>query len=288
MKKAAVIGGDLRLEKVAKHLAENGYAVRRFGSEAPPCENSGISAPSDLPSCLHDARVVVLGLPATYDNETVHAPFCKQPIFLREVVQSMPRDAVLLAGRIGEPFRHLLTSHGIRFADYFLREELTVRNSIPTAEGALQIAMEELPVTLHDSRSLVLGFGRIGKVLAKMLHGIGSDVTCSARRHRDKAWIDCMGYRAADTGHLLPDIEQFDVIFNTVPAEILTAEVLRGVRRDCLIIDLASKPGGVDFAAAKDLGLRVIWALSLPGKVAPDTAGRLIGETIVNILEELD
>lgn len=288
MKKTAVIGGDLRLAKVAEYLAADGYAVQRFGAEAPFCSGCNVSVAADLPSCLHDAQVVVLGLPASCDDETVHAPFYAKQIFLREVVQSMPRDAVLLAGRISEPFRRLLTAHGIRFADYFLREELTVRNSIPTAEGALQIAMEELPVTLHGSRSLVVGFGRIGKVLAHMLHGIGSNVTCSARKHQDKAWIDCMGYRAADTSHLLPEMRQFDVIFNTVPAEILTAQVLREVRPDCLIIDLASKPGGVDFAAAKDLGLRVIWALSLPGKVAPDTAGRLIKETIVNILEELD
>ena len=106
--------------------------------------------------------------------------------------------------------------------------------------------MEELPVTLHGSRSLVLGFGRIGKVLAKMLHGIGSDVTCSARKHYDKAWIDCMGYHAVDTADIASIIGQFDVIFNTIPSKVLNSEVLRRVRRDSLIIDLASKPGGAD------------------------------------------
>ena len=67
---------------------------------------------------------------------------------------------------------------------------------------------------------------------------------------------------------------------------IINGSMLRQLREDCLIIDLASKPGGVDFESAKRLGRNVIWALSLPGKTAPLTAGNIIRDTINNILNE--
>ena len=47
-------------------------------------------------------------------------------------------------------------------------------------------------------------------------------------------------------------------------------------------------PTGVDFAAAQQSGLNVIWALSLPGKVAPRTAGNIIKDTILNMIHEME
>lgn len=67
---------------------------------------------------------------------------------------------------------------------------------------------------------------------------------------------------------------------------ILDQEHLLALSDHALIIDLASNPGGVDFDAASAMGRRVIHALSLPGKVAPITAGDMIKDTICNILEE--
>ena len=90
------------------------------------------------------------------------------------------------------------------------------------------------------------------------------------------------------TGDLSGCAGDFDVIFNTVPAEVLDRNVLEQIPDDTLIIDLASKPGGVDFSAAKELGKKVIWALSLPGKTAPITSGRIIKETILNMLCEME
>ena len=79
----------------------------------------------------------------------------------------------------------------------------------------------------------------------------------------------------------------YDLVVNTVPARVLSEKELRDLKPGCLVIDLASKPGGVDFEAATRLGVRAIWALSLPGKVAPVSAGRAIKNTIYNMLSEL-
>jgi len=136
-------------------------------------------------------------------------------------------------------------------------------------------------------QKLILGFGRIGKILAKMLHGIGSNVYVEARKYSDLAWIESYGYKPVFITELESYIDRANVIFNTIPSIVLDENLLRKVNKDCLLIDLASKPGGIDFEKAKEMGLKTIWALSLPGKVAPVTAAKFIKDTISNIIDEL-
>lgn len=147
--------------------------------------------------------------------------------------------------------------------------------------------MNELPITLCGSRCLVVGYGRIGKCLAKMLQGIGACVTVSARSLGDMAMIRAFGYKAVHTAELASIAGDFDLIINTVPHKVINESVIERINRETLVIDLASKPGGVDMDAAKKFGIRVIWALSLPGKVAPVTAGKIICDTVINIINEL-
>ena len=144
-----------------------------------------------------------------------------------------------------------------------------------------------MPITLHSSRCLITGYGRIGKVLARMLKGMGAHVSVEARKYADLAMIDSIGCEAVSLGELPLAVGSFDVIFNTVPAMLFDRKLLRHIDRKTLIIDLASKPGGVDFEAAKEMGIRVIWALSLPGKIAPVTSGAIIKDTIMNIMSEI-
>ena len=159
-------------------------------------------------------------------------------------------------------------------------------NALPTAEGAIQIAMEELPITLHDARVLVIGFGRLGQALAPRLRALGARVWVAARRYEQRAAAESMGL-GSEGMHRLPDwLCGYDLVLNTVPAPVLGARELNALKERALVIDLASRPGGVDMDAAAALGVRVIWALSLPGKVAPVTAGRYIKDTIYHIMEE--
>ena len=157
---------------------------------------------------------------------------------------------------------------------------------MPTAEGAIQLAMEELPITLHGARVLVIGYGRLGRVLADRLAGLKARVSVAARRYADLAWAENCGYGVEHTGQLEGWLCGYDLVVNTIPAPVLTRRELEDLKPDCLILDLASKPGGVDLRAAGELGLTVIWALSLPGKVAPVTAGAAIKSTIYNMLQE--
>jgi dipicolinate synthase subunit A len=180
----------------------------------------------------------------------------------------------------------LARERGLRLYDYFAREELAVANAVPTVEGALQIAMEELPITVHSARALVIGYGRLGRLLAHRLDGLGARVSVSARSCADLAWAQAYGYGVEQTDRLEGWLCGYDLIVNTVPARVLDRERLEELKEGCLVIDLASKPGGVDLQAAGALGVKVVWALSLPGRVAPVTAAHAILRTIYNILRE--
>lgn len=146
--------------------------------------------------------------------------------------------------------------------------------------------MESTDSTLHNSRCLVIGYGRIGRLLADRLLALGAEVTVSARKYGDLAWIEAWGCRSVQTGALTGQLERFDLIFNTAPALILDGTRLRETRKNCVIIDLASAPGGVDLEAAKRLSRQVIPAPGLPGKVAPRTAAAAIRDSVYHILEE--
>ena len=113
-----------------------------------------------------------------------------------------------------------------------------------------------------------------------------ADVTVAARKASALSWCDANGYRTKRLDEIDDIASEFDVIFNTVPALVIYKHTLMKLKKDCLIIDLASAPGGIDFNAAEELNLNVIWALSLPGKVAPSTAGGIIKNTVLNMIEE--
>lgn len=193
----------------------------------------------------------------------------------------------MIAGNINKEILKNAESEDVKVVDLLKREELAVLNTISTAEGAIQIAMEETSRTIHGSNVLVMGFGRIGKILAKMLNGIGAKVYCEARKNEDFAWIKAYGYNLVPLKNLKNEISKFDIIINTIPSMILTREYLERVNKEALIIDVASMPGGVDNIVAKELGIRTILALSLPGKVAPITSAEFIKDTFYNILEEI-
>ena len=194
---------------------------------------------------------------------------------------------VVCAGRASPELLALAEKRQLRLFDYFRREELAVANAVPTAEGAVQLAMEELPITLHGARVLVVGFGRVGKLTAHRFRALGARVSVAARKWEDLAWAEAYGYAPEHLEGLDECLCAYDLVVNTAPARVLDADRLAQLEPDCLVIDLASRPGGVDMEAASELGVRVIWALSLPGKVAPVTAGKILRDTICHILCEL-
>lgn len=283
--KYTILGGDKRSFELGKLLMKDGNDLCIYGFDR--LEQYKYES-IDLNEAIEYADVIIGPLPFSTDNINIDAPFSNEAIQIDKVFDLMSEGQTIVGGKIGVEHEKKLKNKNLKSADYFKREEMQVLNAIPTAEGAIQIAMEETPVTLHNSNVIVLGYGRIGKVLSKMLYGIGANVHVEARNYSDLAWIKNNGYIPIYLKDLKTYLPQMNVVFNTIPQMILNKELLKSIDSNCIIIDLASKPGGVDLEAAKELEIRAISALGLPGKVAPVTAAMVIKETIYNIIEELE
>lgn len=280
-----VVGGDLRQIKLAEALADDGHTVHTFALERAP-EPLRLPAETDLAE-IGLADCVVLPLPVEGEAGMLNAPLAGVPYKLTAVLDALSPEQVICAGRVSPAVEKLAAGRGLTLCDYFAREELALANAVPTAEGAIQLAMEELPITIHGARVLVLGYGRIGRAAAWRFAALGAKVSVAARKYADLARAESMGHGVERIGELSGWLCSYDLIVNTVPACVLGEAELAELKQGCLVIDLASRPGGVDFEAAARLGVKAIWALSLPGKVAPVSSGRYIRDTIYNILHEL-
>ena len=282
----AVLGGDLRQVHVANRLAARGKTVYALLMEKNCALSPGLACGKDPARVLPACDVVILPMPMTTDERTINSPFSDKKLRVADCLARLRPDTVVLAGKVSDRMRELARAHKVPVIDYLEREELAVKNAAVAAEGALTIALEELPVTLLDAQCLVTGRGRLARALMRVLRGVGAQVTVAARRCGDLAEIEAAGCRAVHTAELAEHVAGKAVLFNTVPARLFTRPVLARLDREALLIDLASRPGGVDLNAAGELGVKAIWALSLPGKCAPLTAGDIILETVDNCLAE--
>lgn len=287
MEKAiTVVGGDLRIVKLVEMLINDGYKVYTYALENSEelLSLDGVEMCPTLQEAVSYSKVVVGPVPLSSDRRRISSPFGRNIVELEAFIEAL-KGKYLIAGNIN--ITEQLDNMGVQYTDLLKREEFSVLNTIATAEGTIQIAMEETQRTVHGTNVLIMGFGRIGKVLAKMLDGIGAKVSCEARKNEDISWIKAYGYNPIHLNDLNDNLNQFDIIINTIPFQILDSERLDLVKNDAVIIDLASNPGGVDRKVAREKGIKVIWALSLPAKVAPLTSAEFIKETLYHVLKEL-
>ena len=278
-KQITFIGGDLRSAELIKMFAEEGYTIYTYGFENFNFTNANIIKNSSLKI---ESETVISAIPFSKDGIYINAKFSEEKISIEDMLK-IAENKQIIAGAIKPEIYNLAKKYNVTLTDIMENEELTILNVIPTAEGAIQIAMEESLSTIHGSNCLVLGFGRIGKILSKMLLGIGAKVSCEARKKEDLAYIEAYGYQKIDLKELNEFLPKFKYIFNTIPNLILDKQRLDCINKDAIIIDLASSPGGVDFEYAKQKEIKAILALGLPGKVAPLTAAKYIKKVLKNI-----
>lgn len=277
-----VVGGDFRQIKLIEMLESDGHTVHTAALEKGFAKMAKQSPPVDAAR----AHCVILPLPVLKD-EKLNAPLAERTYSLEEILDQLHPGQIVCGGLLSSEVVEKAKERGLRLFDYYEREECKILNAVPTAEGAIQVAMENMPVTLHEARVLVIGFGRVGKLTAHRMKSLGARVTVAARKCEDWAWAQAYGYGTEDSRQLAYWLGGYDLIINTVPAMILDRKHLERVQAGVFVIDLASLPGGIDFDVAKELGVHAVSLPGIPGKTAPVTAAKAIQESVYNILHEL-
>ena len=279
-----IIGGDKRQLFLAKSISDSCYDVLLGGFDR--LESHGSLSLCNVKKAISESDALIFPLPSIRTDGSLNTPFSNENILLDgDDIEIILKKHVFttMKSRFLKAYPRL--SDGEIF-DYGARDDFAILNALPTAEGAIECAMREYEGTISGSKCLVAGFGRIGKILAHKLVLLGANVTVSARKPSDLAYVKALGYNALNTENLRT-VKRFDIVFNTIPRLIFDRELLMNTDTNTLIIDLASLPGGVDFDTAEKLGIYAVRALSLPGKCAPKTAGEIIKTTVFDIIKEV-
>lgn len=286
--KAGFVGGDARQIYCAAEIAERGAETALFGCENFSDDIGGCTRCANAEDVFSASDIIVFPLPASVDGTNINMPLSEKKLSISDALEYSKNAKIIVYGGSNAQIEDFCAKNGITAVNYASREDFQIMNAQPTAEGAAAIAVENMKKTIFGSKVLCIGYGRIGKVLCRILNVFGAEVYACARRSESRAWAVLSGCKSVDTESMCDVIGECDLIFNTAAQTLVSGKILDKVKKDALIIDLASKPGGIDFVSARQKGLNVIWALSLPGKYSPVTAGKILADTIIKIIEEND
>lgn len=288
---------DLRQLYMARYLADKGFFLHLICSESMNCQKdfkekllelinigSNIRVTYDIDEVIDISNIIVTPVPFNKICE-----FITIPKFISKINEKDDLSTFLLyAGLLDKESQDLLNNSNIKYIDYSKSEKLAIYNSISTAEGIIAEAIIAKNTNLHHSKVLVLGYGKCGKTLAWKLKNLDAKVTVCARKEEDLESAYSMGLNAINLHNLIMEINKYDYIFNTIPIIILNEELLSKVNPECVILDIASNPGGVDKNAALRLKISVRHVLGIPGKYAPKSSGEEMAKELINIIENAE
>lgn len=287
-KHVVFLGGDARQLEVIKSIVQMNAKVTLIGFDNLRSPLSGTAQRELSVDVFKSADIVILPIVGTDEQGHITSAFTSKPLVLSEIhVAALPEHCMIFSGIARAYLKNLCEKHQVRLFELMERDDVAIYNSIPTVEGALMMAIQHTDITIHDSVTIVLGLGRVGLSLARVLHAIGAKVRVGVRNTDDMARAFEMGLTPFYIQALADQVKDADLIFNTVPALIIDDTIIAKVPYDVVIIDLASKPGGVDFEYAEKRGIKAILAPSLPGIVAPKTAGSILAKAMIRIMTDM-
>ncbi|MEJ6951663.1 dipicolinate synthase subunit DpsA [Natronospora cellulosivora (SeqCode)] len=284
--KIAVIGGDKREEILIDYLADIGYKISVLSNNQ--YDKKNIGSINNIKDCLYEADVVIAPMSSTDKDGFLKATFLEKKIKLDEAFFSQLKEGcIFLIGILKNEIKEIAESLSIEYIELAKLDNLAIMNAIPTAEGAIKIAIEETDTTLYNSKILVYGLGKVGYSLAWRLKALGAQTYAVTRDKGAIARGKDIGIKMIKYDQLQHFLPKMNIIFNTVPAKIIDYKSLLLLNKKSVIIDLASAPGGIDFKSADKMGIKTILALGLPGKVAPRTAGKILADIIPDLIGEV-
>lgn len=286
----AVIGGDMRQVYLAELLAGRGNQVTTYALKTactnPKDEQGSIEAASTFAEAVKDADIIAAPVPFLKAGALCAAKTAED-FTAAELLLHMKQGSRLFAGGIPEEFAAAAEKKNIQCIDYMKDEAMAIANTAAAAEGILAEAVSRSPRTLFGSTCLLFGYGRCGSTLAGYLRSCGTELLVYETEESAGARAKLAGGKLVKTTHLQESLQKADFIFNTVPSMVLPKALLGYVRKDALLLDLASAPGGVDYKAAEGMGISAVWLPGLPGKYAPLTSAQLLEESIERSMNRL-
>ena len=271
------LGGDKRQEHI--------YKI--FSKKFMNCNLTAVDEKGLDWDLLKEAEVLILPTIASTDDLTLNAPMFEDRIKLKDIFQNSIATKAVIAGKMSQHLSHECERYGKLYKQYADCESFKILNAIPTAEGAIALAINNTEKTIWGSNCLVIGNGCIGKTLAKLLSSFGATVTVSARKGEDFAEIKSKNLYCIETKNIASELYKYDVIFNTVPYRIIETDTLKMLNGNQLIIDLASKPFGLDHTFASECQCKIILGSSLPGIYSPRTAAEIAAVAIEQLINEV-
>lgn len=268
----AIVGGDARETEMASLAADAGATVRVFGTR-PPRRDDVFTAAS-VSEALAGARVAILPVPYPAMDGALYAPLADDAIHIAAVdLSAMAADAHVITGKSNRFLEEAAAKTGVTVHEYEHDSDLMLLRAPAIAEGAIRVAIEHSPVTIHDAHIGLVGFGRIGSTLARALIALNAHVHVFARRDEARAAAYAFGAAPHTLDEVADVFPRLDILYNSAPAQVVDEAALAHLAEACLVVDLAAPPGGIDLDAARVRGLTAVWARGL-GASAPRTVAR--------------
>ncbi len=270
LKRVFICGGDMRSVYMAEYFKKKNIDVRLYGH-----------SPKDKFDGLNNAEVAILGLPAVKDG-MVYMPGCQRKMTFYEFLKECPPKISVCGGRFTLKEYSEAEALDIKLFDYSEDEVFQIENALYTAEGAVARVIESTPCSLHYCRILIVGYGRIGKTLAKLMSGRMQNVAVYARKERARAECKVNGIEAVSE---LSCCDKYDVIINTVPYTLFDDNLLSSTKKDVLIVDLSASPGYVDKELCRKNDRKLLYLPGVPLWSAPQSAGISAAEAVERFTE---
>ncbi|WP_227935858.1 dipicolinic acid synthetase subunit A [Alkalihalobacillus deserti] len=284
-KHVVIIGGDARQLEIIRKLSALDAKISMVGFDQ--LNDGFIGASKQTMDDIEWSTVDAILLPVSgvsmdgkietiFSNETIELEL--------DHLKKTPNHCVVYSGISNDYLDHCTATADRSLVKLMERDDVAIYNSIPTAEGTVMMAIQHTDITIHRAKVAVLGLGRVGMSVARTFNALGAEVKVGANASHQLARITEMGLTPFDTSNLKDELKDIDLCINTIPALVLTSNVLTEMPLHTLIIDLASKPGGTDFRYAEKRGMKALLAPGLPGIVAPKTAGQILAEVLAVLL----
>ena len=272
--KILFIGGDKRQIYAADFLKAKGFDVCKTALE------KDFKSFDEYLEQIYD--VFVLPAPVSKDKKTIFAPLCENSFSTKEFLRFSPPKAIIGGGF--DIFENkFFDTKTTKVFDLLKSDEYNTLIAEASAEGAIFTTALQTKTNISGSEILVAGFGKIGKLLAIKLKNLNAKIYVAARSEKDRSLAKVMGFEPVDFFEISALAKKFDNIFNTVPSLVITKEIIKNLKKDCIITDVASAPGGTDFETAERFGIKTLWELGIPGRYAPKTSGEIIAQTVIKI-----